>query len=537
MANAEQALASVNAASSTARGLFTGFMLLTGYIVVILASTDDLQLFLYTPIKLPFFNIDVDIREFYKIIPWLYLIIHVNMLMIFAFLTEKINHLETQSQPLTFEQRQGLMKRQHVLIFTQYLSKQNTETLGTIIAMIVWLSVAFIPLLLLLWVQLDFLPAQEEGIIKGQRLAVAVDVYFILYFWNKILQKRRRSQLPVNWELPLWRRYNFGGYVLIFAALTCLFVSLCIIVIPFSPWDKTLSNNDPESLTRIHYFKQINALVEFSEGELKLYREGELKQAREEKLKQARSAMGFNNTLRAKFFSITPFKQWLALENEVITENEITAELHNHLIRLQNGEVNNFEKIYDQVIGYRAKKGSNLRFANLSKAILIKADLSGASLLGANLSGATLLGANLSKAKLPRVNLEDAQLQGANLSNAQLQGARLSSAMLVGANLVHAQLQGALLYITNLMGADLSQAHLQGVNLSKTMLVGADLTWVNLQGARLSKVNMTAANLSKATLGAAQIDGVILDVAGMDIESDFLTKFENILVYKDIKKS
>ncbi len=87
--------------------------------------------------------------------------------------------------------------------------------------------------------------------------------------------------------------------------------------------------------------------------------------------------------------------------------------------------------------------GANLAGANLTEAILIKANLAGANLTEANLTEAILIKAILSGANLCKADLSGANLSGANLWSAKLRGADLRGADLSGANLWGAKLRGA----------------------------------------------------------------------------------------------
>ena len=95
-----------------------------------------------------------------------------------------------------------------------------------------------------------------------------------------------------------------------------------------------------------------------------------------------------------------------------------------------------------------------------------------------------LSGADLSRAVLPRANL-----RGADLSRANLYGADLSGADLSRADLRWSDLCGANLRETNLSGADLSRANLCWGALPQANLRGADL-----RGADLSRANLRWAN-------------------------------------------
>jgi len=89
-----------------------------------------------------------------------------------------------------------------------------------------------------------------------------------------------------------------------------------------------------------------------------------------------------------------------------------------------------------------------------------------------NLSHTDLRGANLVRALLSQADLEVA-----DLSEAHLGGAHLVQADLGGANLTGADLSGADLWVANLSGADLSGANLGLADLTGAILHGANLTY------------------------------------------------------------
>ena len=114
------------------------------------------------------------------------------------------------------------------------------------------------------------------------------------------------------------------------------------------------------------------------------------------------------------------------------------------------------------------------RGADLSAAILYRADFSGADLSYAklsdvqHLSDATLVGTVLS-----RSDLSGADLKGADLRGADLTGADLSDAYLHGADFSNASLSYAALHSAYLTGADLRDAKMDYADLSNADLRGA----------------------------------------------------------------
>ena len=165
--------------------------------------------------------------------------------------------------------------------------------------------------------------------------------------------------------------------------------------------------------------------------------------------------------------------------------------------------------------------GADLREANLTEADLTEANLTEADLKWANLTGADLIKANLTGADLKWANLTGADLRWANLTGADLRWANLTGADLTDANLTGADLARANLTKTNLTGAYLWGANLTGAYLLGATLTGADLRWANLTGADLTDANLTGATLTDANLTGAYLLGATL--TGADLLGATLT--------------
>jgi uncharacterized protein YjbI with pentapeptide repeats len=145
----------------------------------------------------------------------------------------------------------------------------------------------------------------------------------------------------------------------------------------------------------------------------------------------------------------------------------------------------------------------NLAGADLTGAVLYRANLTRANLTGADLTRAALAGADLTRASLTGATLIRANV--ADLTGASLAEAILAPTDLTGANLFHANLAGAFLAQATLaraalVGADLSEAVLIGATL-----VGADLTSANLTGANLTHANFTDAKLTDEILAPTDL--------------------------------
>ena len=162
--------------------------------------------------------------------------------------------------------------------------------------------------------------------------------------------------------------------------------------------------------------------------------------------------------------------------------------------------------------------GANMRWIDLSEALLAGADLQRADLTGTDLRAAILGGANLIEAHLRRAilseaDLSDADLGGAVMQRAELRGADLRGANLVAANLVAANLGGADLHRAVLRGAVLYEANLVAANLSDADLRGVNLYKADLRGAKLGGATLHGANLTGADLTGAVVTGEQLNTA------------------------
>ena len=216
------------------------------------------------------------------------------------------------------------------------------------------------------------------------------------------------------------------------------------------------------------------------------------------------------------------FRNYLVLPEMTLVREEPSPEIL-AAYELQNTETDTAWIKYAKGLDL---KGRDLRFGNLMKSVLFKADLKEASLQGVNCWHAKMQDANLWKAKLTGSKLIGAHLQNANLSEAELQGADLKEARLQGTNLFKASLQGASLEKAHLQGAKLWRARLQGANLEQAKLQGANLWQAKLQGVSLLETELQAVLLNgKKLQGAifekAQLSGANLysaDIGGSDFK-------------------
>lgn len=454
---------------------------------------------------LPILDVKLPIRGFYIFVPWLFVLLHFNLLLHFHLLGRKLHAFDKAAAELEDKNRLAFRERLANVPFVHMLvGRQHDRFLRALLAFMVWITVAALPLLLLLWAQIAFPPFHDPGTTWGQRIAVLLDAGLLLLFWGRIVS----SQGAIGWWMQrfdqirawaiwgwswLWARIRKlvrrlprtlvglspparsglnGASFILAATIGASATSLLIVTVPDEPWEMWLLSWLPKQW-----------IVQCEEGGSRLERQ----------------CFSITAVLFERRGAI--FHRNMDLREKVLTLNELSAEDVTWLRTREGGEQ---RKTLNRALGIDVRD-RDLRYADLSASTLVKADLRGTRLQGARIALAQLHGANLWNAHLESAGLSGAWLLGAHLAVAKLQGADLVGAQLHGADLGSAQLQGANLSGARLHGARLQHAHLEGANLDYAYLYGADLVGAHLEGA----------DLRGAAIGGARFDGALLGLTDL----------------------
>jgi uncharacterized protein YjbI with pentapeptide repeats len=476
VAEANKRLSAANSAIGTTRTFFFGLLSVAAYIGVVVAGTTDEQLLRDSPVNLPIINVDVPRQGFYLFVPWLFVVLHLNLLIHLGLTSSKLKTFLIEIGSLSARRARQLSNDVANFPLAQWLVGHNDRMLHLALSFIVVILLVLAPPYLLLWMQLRFLSFQSEFVTGWQAAAVIVDVgmIFALLVWFLVhIQPARRRK--GGWELTAQKvapilsvAWNALVVPLLLAPLALAAYSAHHLSSRLS--DLLVANQDLESVCK--NIAQIPFDWEWEES------------------------------VRTWFCA----QYVLDLHEAFLTRNKLPAEAVNAL-RSDDEDARN--KALDQALGLPLL-GRSFRGAEVFDAVLPKADLREAQLQEADLSEAQLQGANLRWAQLQGADLSKAQLQGANLESAELQGADLELAKLQGADLESANLQHAALFGAQLQAADLSKAQLQGANLRWAQLQGAELSAAQLQGADLLRAQLQGANL-----GGAQLQGANLELANL----------------------
>jgi len=541
---AERLRSAADEAARLAQNIYLSFLLLGTYIAIIIGSTTDVQLLKVSPVTLPLLNVQLPIVGFYVVVPWLLLLIYFNLLLHLTFLAQRLHRLNAALAAFPDEAaREEQRLRLFPFPFSAVLIGRTARwRLRVLLGLMVWTTVVILPLLLLLWAQVRFLPYHDTAITWSHRAAVLVDLMLLWLFWPLMLMPGQ-SGASVAQTITLWlaehrmarrtarTRYLQWGIGLLCVTLVTVVFSLGIAVLPEEAMEGWIASRVPPSWRHAG--------------------EGWIASRVPLPLRYADPSRAGKAVFKLTYWLFeapgAPFHRNLRLQEQVLVTGEPSAEV---LAALRSEDETKRAQALEKITGLTLTN-RDLRGADLRDTLFAKVDLRGANLKGASFNDARVFAANFSDFraiqtvrcvdevqqsedyKSCRTNLQgaalwSAQLQGANLRLAQLQGALLWYAQLQGANLQGAQLQGAAVGFAQLQGANLQGAQLQGAYLERAQLQGANLegaqlqvtllSGAQLQGATLQRTqfqgaNLAGAQLQGATLGYAQLQGANLEDA------------------------
>lgn len=529
------------------------FVALMFYILLIVAGTTDLQLFLpESTVRLPIVEVELPLLGFYSVVPFLILVFHFHLLINLKHHNDKYRDWRTEAGDDAKE-----ASLDPILINFKDTYPKWYHPLRILIVLVVSLSVFYFPLVNLTLMQWRFGDYHDFWISTFQFFATLLDTALIMGFFSKIglngaVQHRFAILGRVARRLPLIGVSTFGLIIWMLALKLKLMLGHPGVM-PCLPSSWTPIIDLSNSRDRVG---------EVADGYVLHYMRDSLDA--DEARQKALAAFGKRMNLDGRDFRFANFErlnltkanlQHCRLDSANLSQSNLEGADLSHsclnnaslfFAKMKNTIVKEVEKEgadlrgidfgggFSDVSGWEGAslRGANLRGVKLNGIDLNGVDLTNADLTGAILIGADLQGAKLQNANLPHANLQGANLQGANLQGANLRGANLQVADLQVADLQAADLQGADLQVADLRGADLVNADLRGADLRRADLRGADLRGAHLEfselrvylgyddanlkgadleGADLEGADLEGANLTGAILKDANLEGTILD--------------------------
>ncbi len=487
-------LEAVNRSSDMAHTGWLIFLGVMAYLMIAVAGVTHQDLLLEKPVQLPIFGIQIPQVQFFQFAPVLLVLFHLGIVTQLVLLARKTLEFDIAVQQLepTRKRTHPLRLELHNFFFVQSIAGPHRSIImSAFLHGMGWLTLVAIPVLLLLFVQIKFLPYHDVMITWSHRIALSVDILMMLLIGVFLVRPESAFFSAVGRTLVSHPVSVF--FTAIVFAIVTLF-SFFVATVPGEALDRYVTSqlhDDAQS-------SQPNAGDTAVMGFVAPYLGG----------REDGSLFGvFHRNLIVTDLDLVP--------NDQVTAGEPTLSL----------------------------RGRDLRYARLDRSDLHQADLTGANLDGASLAGADLRdirfhcadvtlyiltddreaarcpsarNTNFKGAILTRSSLRGLDITGANLGDADLRDAQLDYSILVGADLTSAKLQKATLTGgVHAQGATFLLAELKGADLNGAILYGADFSNAQLQGALLAH-----AKLSGAVLRDTQLDGVDMqnaDLRGADL--------------------
>jgi uncharacterized protein YjbI with pentapeptide repeats len=498
-------LEAVNNSSDTANTAWLIFLGIMAYFTIAVAGVSHKDLLLETPVSLPIMQVQIQQSLFFQFAPVILVLFHMGVVAQLVLLARKTLEFDYAVRALEMTDRRNhpLRLELHNFFFVQAVAgPHRSHVMSVFLHGMSWLTLVVLPVVILLFIQLSYLPFHDVEVTWTHRICLVFDIAMLVLI-GIFLMRIETSFFSAFWRTTISSPAAF--IVTTGVLLVVTFFSFLVATVPGEALDRmtqTLSRADRRG-------DSLRAQTGFA-------------------LPFARARA--DGTLWGRFH-----------RNLVVTDQDLAP-----------------KRAYTADETSISLRGRDLRFARLDRSDLRRADLTGADLEGASLVGVDLTearlacadiselilsesrdkarcvnadGANLTRSRLTgarlagidltSARLEEANLEGADLSYATATGANFSSAhleraemiggvQLQGANMLVAQLQGANLFGAVMHGADLSSASLQGAILTHAHLLGAILRDADLEGADLQYANLQRADLSGAKVRAADMRGITI---------------------------
>lgn len=197
----EETLKSINEAADPTRNLFVTYIILAVYIMISVGSTTDEQLLNNSSVAVPFLsNVNLPVSAFYQLIPWFFLFLHLELLLQFQLLSDKLHTFNHILKSVTLAKQRDLRMRLANFPFSHLVAgDRNDNILFLINLLVVWISIFVLPVLVLISLQLGFLPYHSDFTTLAHRLVILIDCAALIFFWPRFINARRIK------SVILWR--------------------------------------------------------------------------------------------------------------------------------------------------------------------------------------------------------------------------------------------------------------------------------------------------------------------------------------------
>lgn len=505
-------LEAVNRSSDTAHASWLIFLAIMTYFMIAVAGVTHRDLLLETPVSLPMLQVDIQLTQFFQFAPIVLVLLHLGLISQLTLLARKALELDHAIRLLepTSKRTHPLRLELNNFFFVQAIAgPQRSSTMGLFLHGMSWLTLVVLPVVLILYIQVVFLPYHDIMITWTHRIALLIDLAALVFIGVFLFRA----------ETSFFKAFIRATANNPFAFLATTGVLTAVGL--FSFFVATVPGEALDRFTRT-VFQPIAAAT--GHAQARLY---------------AGYAMPFvGASSDGALFGVFRRNLYVTDTDLVVDKEQTPGEPSFSLrgrdlryARLDRSDLHQVD-LTNANLDHASFVGADLKDAWLNcadpNAVLVEADrrkakcstARNADFSRAKMQGAKLLGIDLTEAKLHDANLEEADLSFAILIGTDFLNAHLEKSNLTGG----VQAQNASFLLAHLEGADLSWAQLQYADLSNAQMQGAFLKHANLQSALLNDSDISMGSLQLAQLYGADLTGVKMSAADLRSAKVWMTR-------------
>ncbi len=566
---------STNETARVARANLLLFLVVGLFVGLLVANTNDLLLFTRAHITIPFMQIGVPIDMFYRVGPIIFILLHLNLFLRLARLSQVVALLRKEIKkcgksgeeliqasllfPFDFLQLifhvtsrpvDSVMDKPSVIRRLFQHLKSVREKYGYFLALsvIVAASVFVFPLILLMWMQVKFLPYQSESITFIHQFAIAIDVVMQMVFIFRLEGFRKfRAEIAAN---SSWMR-RFRGFgiatVISFFPIAAVAFSWLFALVPGSFLERNRLFPGWQSETTKCFFddwwlNKEKEEVQSSILECLFYALWSNKEEEECSLYVIPSPEKWRRYLYLPDTSISASERPAEIVATYLAKGEDPEQAWRFTDPLDlSGRVLRYGWFKSSEIWRANFSGSdiyctNFENAKLHKAVFDKANLKNVYFKHANLQESSFKEVESYRSIFDEADLRNSKLTSATFDNGSFEDADFQDMSgeglkFLGTNLFGTRFHGALIEKSKFFGADLFLVEFHGVCLSGAEFRGTDLVLAEFYGVDLSytifdSVHAESASFYRTNMSGAKIIGTNL------YETEF---YDSILDVAEIK--
>ncbi len=176
-------LEAVNHSSDTAHTGWLIFLAIMVYFMIAVAGVTHKDLLLETPVTLPILQVNIQLAQFFQFAPVVLVLLHLGLISQLTLLARETLEFDHAIRLLeaTDKRTHPLRLEMNNFFFVQAIAgPHRSKVMSVFLHGISWLTLVALPVILILYIQVVFLPYHNEQITWTHRIALLVDIAMLI---------------------------------------------------------------------------------------------------------------------------------------------------------------------------------------------------------------------------------------------------------------------------------------------------------------------------------------------------------------------